>query len=460
MTAFETGQSYLLSNVQFYDPRNRCVAHCPLPVSKSARVGNQCQKKDRSMGQSIVAPAHITAPDDMIEEPYILILNVVLYWHDGRYWAEPLWHKDLFLHLKTIKHLSLLCPVRDAPPPRGWIACDTNRLTIVSLPALGRLAWLRIPAIAWTIRRAIRTATIVHAGVAGWPFPLGWIAIPLAHRAQKFLVIVIESSFWRADEAKASFLKILKSRIFEKFNIACIRRCDICFFTSENYRRELARDAPGSLHVLPASWLDDRQIIDPTSISEKFKQETRFRLIFAGRLTEAKGLSILLDAIKMSSVMIDIIGEGELDARCREIAAHFPDRVRVLDPVPYGDQFTALLDRYHAIVVPTLSDEQPRILLDAFARGLPAIASDRGGNLDFVRPGETGWLVPAGDATALANAMDIAASDPARCESMGLAARQFIQHRTHEAMHRERAEKILAAMHASRDSRLQQSQQR
>ncbi|MBA4306069.1 MAG: glycosyl transferase family 1 [Sphingopyxis sp.] len=382
----------------------------------------------------------------MIRQPYTLVLNVELYRHDGQFWAEPLWHKDLFLHLTTIEQLSLVCPVRDALPPSGWIACDTLKLTIVSVPPLGRLSWLRIPEIAWIIRRAIRPAEIVHIGVAGWPFPLGWIAMPLARRAQKFLVIVIESSFWRVDESKASFLKILKSRIYEKLNVACVNACDICFFTSETYRQELGHEATGSLHVLPASWLDERQLIAPEDISGKFKNGSEFRLLFAGRLTEAKGILVLLNAIEMSSVTIDIIGEGEFGTRCREIAARFPNRVRVLDPVPYGDQFSALLDGYHAIIVPTLSDEQPRILLDAFSRGLPAIASDRSGNLDFVRPGETGWLVHAGDAAALADAMDKVARNPVECEAMGQTARQYIRHQTHEAMHRERAEKILSAM--------------
>lgn len=387
----------------------------------------------------------------MIRQPYVLILNVELYRHDGRFWAEPLWHKDLYLHLTTIEHLSLVCPVRDARPPSNWIACDTRKLTILPVPALGRLSWLRIPEIAWLIRRAIRPAEIVHIGVAGWPFPIGWIATPLARRARKFLVIVIESSFWRVDESKASFLKILKARFYERLNVACVKRCDICFFTSETYRQELGHKATGSLHVLPASWLDESQLIAPENISGKFKNGSELRLLFAGRLTEAKGTLVLLNAIEKSRVMIDIIGEGEFGSRCREIAARLPGRVRVLDPVPYGDQFSALLDDYHAIIVPTLSDEQPRILLDAFSRGLPAIASDRSGNLDFVRPGETGWLVPAGDAAALAHAMDDVASNPVACEAMGQNARQFIRHQTHEAMHRERAGKILAAMAESRD---------
>jgi glycosyltransferase involved in cell wall biosynthesis len=218
------------------------------------------------------------------------------------------------------------------------------------------------------------------------------------------------------------------------------------FFTSNRYLVELSSVKSAHAYVLPASWLDDRQLIDPSLIPGKFAGGQKCRLLFAGRLTEAKGVLVLVDAIERSDVRIDIIGEGELGALCRDLAARFSDRVRVLSPVPYGDPFSTLMDGYHAIVVPTLSDEQPRILFDAYARGLPVIASDRGGHLDLVRPGETGFLVPAGDSQALAEAMDTITRNPSHLQSMAMAARQFVQHRTHAAMHRDRADLISKAI--------------
>jgi glycosyltransferase involved in cell wall biosynthesis len=57
------------------------------------------------------------------------------------------------------------------------------------------------------------------------------------------------------------------------------------------------------------------------------------------------------------------------------------------------------------------------------AYGVPVIASDTGGLPEIVEPGDGGWLVPTGDATALARAVTVAASDPDRLREQGRKAR-------------------------------------
>jgi glycosyltransferase involved in cell wall biosynthesis len=61
--------------------------------------------------------------------------------------------------------------------------------------------------------------------------------------------------------------------------------------------------------------------------------------------------------------------------------------------------------------------------MEAAACGTPSVASDSPGLRDSVRPGETGFLVPHGDAAALARRMLELAGDPALVERLGAAAR-------------------------------------
>lgn len=120
--------------------------------------------------------------------------------------------------------------------------------------------------------------------------------------------------------------------------------------------------------------------------------------------------------------------------------------VRLLEPASYGAAFSALLDRYAAIVVPTISDEQPRLILAAFSRGLPVLASATSGNLQIVEQARTGLLYEPNDAEARAAVLTTAAADQARLRAMGETALQSMARRTHTAMHAVRAELIAAAL--------------
>ncbi|MBT8451112.1 MAG: glycosyltransferase [Deltaproteobacteria bacterium] len=86
----------------------------------------------------------------------------------------------------------------------------------------------------------------------------------------------------------------------------------------------------------------------------------------------------------------------------------FPDRTKLLVDQPY-DRYIELLHGCDFVVVP-LTD-LPRstgqvVILEAMAIGKPVIATETVGTVDYIESGETGLLVPPGDAEALATAMD------------------------------------------------------
>lgn len=382
----------------------------------------------------------------MITEPYLLVLNIALHRHNGGYWADPLWRKDLEAHLVEIANLAIACPVIDAEPPASWERIARAEIVVHPLPAMGRLSYLTLPLIAAKLWRAITTVEIVHTGVAGWPYPLGWLAIPIAHFRRRFTVLVVESAFWRIPPGvAASPLARMRARVNETVNRALTRYCDISFFTTQSYRDTLHAGPAETAHVLPAVWVDDDQLISADRLAT-LAPAKETAMLFAGRLTESKGVRILLDAIARSRVPVDIVGEGDLRDVVAQAQVAMPTLVRLLDPVDYGAAFSALLDRYAALVVPTISDEQPRNVFDAFARGLPVLASATSGNRQIVEQGCTGLLYEPNDAETLADTLTTAAADPARLHAMGATALQRMAVRTHAAMHAVRAKTIAAAL--------------
>ena len=381
----------------------------------------------------------------MITEPYLLVLNIPLNWHDGSYWADPLWRKDLEAHLAHIADLAIACPVVDAQPPALWERITDNRIVVHPLPAMGRFSYLTMPLTAAKVWRAISTVRIVHTGVAGWPYPLGWIAIPIAHFRRRFTILVVESAFWRIPPGvTASLLARMRARLSETINRALTRSCDVSFYTTQSYCDTLHLGPPDSAHVLPAVWVDEDQLITAEQLAEQAPTRGT-AILFAGRLTDAKGVRILLEAIKRSRVPVDIIGDGALRDVVIRAQEEAPLLVRLLEPVDYGAAFSALLDRYAALVVPTISDEQPRIIFDAFARGVPVLASATSGNRQIVDQARTGLLYESNDADALATTLATAVADPERLRAMGEAALQSMATRTHAAMHAVRAAVIASA---------------
>ncbi len=74
-------------------------------------------------------------------------------------------------------------------------------------------------------------------------------------------------------------------------------------------------------------------------------------------------------------------------------------------------------------VHPTLYEGSSIVTLEAMAHGRPVVATLAGGLPDKVEDGVSGWLVPPGDAGALAGALDAALAARDRWQSMGEAGR-------------------------------------
>jgi len=84
------------------------------------------------------------------------------------------------------------------------------------------------------------------------------------------------------------------------------------------------------------------------------------------------------------------------------------------------------------LVLPYIGATQSALIAAAYSFGMPVIVSDSGALAEYVVPGETGWVVPEGDAPALASALREALGDPERCRAMGAAGRRWYDERRAE----------------------------
>jgi glycosyltransferase involved in cell wall biosynthesis len=143
------------------------------------------------------------------------------------------------------------------------------------------------------------------------------------------------------------------------------------------------------------------------------------------------------------SIEVTLIGSGELREAALELAGRLRKvRLHILEPVTYGTPFLSLLRDFHAALVPSLTDEQPRIIFDAFSQAVPVLASDTAGHRDLVIPGSTGQLFAPGSAEALLVALRRVTDDPSSLLQMGLAGLEIAAGQTRARMHLDRARQL------------------
>jgi glycosyltransferase involved in cell wall biosynthesis len=390
-----------------------------------------------------------------ILQPYLLVLFSVPFHVDasGRRWLDPLWAKDLAEHTRYIKQLTLVAPATSSPPPANAVAMDEvdglRSVRCIELPqVVSRLnACLSLPRTLAVLWKALGPTKLVHTAVVSWPFPEAWLLMPLMLFRRRLLYINIESAFWRlVPGQQASSIRRLSSALNERVNRFCVEHSDISTFTHEGYMQSLLRTKTSRGHVVEASWIDESNLVSRASLSERIEHRrvapSRLRLVFAGRLNEAKGLQLLLDAVIGAlksgvELQLDIFGEGPLEQR---IAARIrePDLrpwVRLCGNLRYGAPFFEALRGYDVLVVPSLSDEQPRIVFDAFSQGLPVIASRTAGLMQCIEDGVTGRFFERGSVAALQAVLSEVALHPQALSDMSFACLFIASRLTHRRMH-------------------------
>lgn len=156
------------------------------------------------------------------------------------------------------------------------------------------------------------------------------------------------------------------------------------------------------------------------------------RLVAIGRLAEQKGFPLLVQAMALAAphvpdLHLTLIGEGPFRPLLETSIARSGLNGQItltgwLDEAAVRDH----LARSHALILPSFAEGLPMVVMEAFAAARPVIASAIMGVPELVSR-ETGWLVPAGDSTALADAIRAFAVTPNdRLAVMGALARDTV----------------------------------
>ncbi len=165
----------------------------------------------------------------------------------------------------------------------------------------------------------------------------------------------------------------------------------------------------------PSDWEKLRVVhcgVDPTRYKPRVHAGPGSRLLFVGRLTPGKGVSLLLESVRrLESEPLDavltVVGDGDYRAELERLALELRISSRVTF-LGYQSQTAVrrLLAEADVFVLPSFAEGVPVSLMEAMAAGLPVVATAVGGVSELVEHERTGLVVPPGDVEALTAALE------------------------------------------------------
>ena len=162
--------------------------------------------------------------------------------------------------------------------------------------------------------------------------------------------------------------------------------------------------------------------IDVDLPPERGRDARRLRVLFAGALTQRKGLADLFAAMKLiDPTAVELVLMGSLLRPLAWYRRQFPNFI--YEPPRPHKAFLRLMQSCDLFVLPSIVEGRALVQQEAMACGLPVVATRNAGADDVIVDGESGFLVPIRSPEAIAEKLTWFAANRARLGEMRDAAR-------------------------------------
>ncbi len=245
---------------------------------------------------------------------------------------------------------------------------------------------------------------IIHAHFA---FPDGYVGYLLKKYFRRPLVITVHGSdVYSLNDQFAT--KLAKKALFN---------CDKVITVSHALQGRVKKFVPKEKVLFVPNEVDTQKFFDMDTMGVRRKlglNENMKIVVFVGNLITVKGLSYLIEAVKIvkerrNDFVLLVIGSGESERslRLRVKRCNVGEKIRFMGVVPHS-KIPLWLNAADFLVLPSLSEGRPTVVAEAHACGTPVIATDIEGTREMIDREELGILVPPRDAKALAGAITTA----------------------------------------------------
>ncbi|GAB4575745.1 MAG: hypothetical protein Kow0077_28760 [Anaerolineae bacterium] len=310
---------------------------------------------------------------------------------------------------------------RDGPLAEVFARTGIERLDLGARRMLDPAAWRRFGALLQDYRVDLIHAqdqdTILYAAAAHW-----------RHRMPTVMtrhVLFEPAPTWR---------KWVRARLVL---LAARRGFDRIVAVSEAVRRDFSARAGVPLARIQTIYngLDMERFL-----AEYDRQAIRARLgwpqdapviLLIAALDAGKGHDVLFEALPaiqaaVPEVRVMLVGQGKLVEEIQAQAAAFGPAVTLMGQRTDVPELLAACD---VVVQTSWAEALPTVLIEAGASARPVVATDVGGSAEIVADGESGYIVPPGDAKAVAERVVQLLRDAALARRMGQTARAIVLRR-------------------------------
>lgn len=237
-----------------------------------------------------------------------------------------------------------------------------------------------------------------------------------------------EPKYWRVDE------KVRRAKF-----VACIshfaRSQAMVFAPQEHWEK---------LHVVHCG-------VSPEQFAPVSHEGCGSRLLFVGRLAAVKGLPVLLEAVARLAkdrpgLMLIVAGDGpdraRLEAQARRLGITANVEFRGYQSQA---QVRELLQKTDVFTMASFAEGVPVVLMEAMAAGVPVVATRIAGVPELVEDGVSGFLVPPGDAGAIADKVALLLDGADTRNRFGAAGRDKVEREFNIAIEADRLCRIMTA---------------
>jgi glycosyltransferase involved in cell wall biosynthesis len=339
--------------------------------------------------------------------------------------------------------------VAPTPPQEGRLS-EIRPIRRAGVASRLLRAWARVN---WELRRGHYDAVILTCDVDLWLMAMAILPITFSRHGMRVTYIchsVRPLNRWSGDEMfiDSPLLNLLLQTLYSRF--------DMLFVHGERSRSEFK-----------ATWPAARLVVIPHGDERIFSGEPpaptqEERLLFFGDWRKVKGLSVLMEAFEQlaqrrSTARLTIAGTPcpiDMDPDVIRLwAARQDGKVEVVDRYVPVEEVPELFGTARAVVTPYLVGYQSGVVHLAMTMARAVVASEVGDLTSVVIDGQTGLTVPAGDADALALALERILAEDDLAERLGSEARRRLLEGSSWELVAERVQAALATPDEMVDSR-------